>query len=53
MNNENQSLFIIHFSLFIKKSAQDWIRTSTALRPLPPQSSMSTNFITWAEEERD
>ena len=28
--------------------AQDWIRTSTPLPALPPQSSMSTNFITWA-----
>ncbi len=28
--------------------AQDWTRTSTAFRPLPPQSSVSTNFTTWA-----
>jgi hypothetical protein len=28
--------------------AQDWIRTSTPLRALPPQSSASTNFATWA-----
>ncbi len=28
--------------------AQDWIRTSTPFRALPPQSSASTNFATWA-----
>ncbi len=28
--------------------AQDKTRTCTALRPLPPQSSVSTNFTTWA-----
>jgi hypothetical protein len=29
-------------------SAQDWIRTSTSLRTLPPEGSASTNFATWA-----
>ena len=28
--------------------AQDWIRTSTPVKALPPQSSVSTNFTTWA-----
>ena len=30
--------------------AQDWIRTSTSLRTPPPQSGLSTNFNTWAEQ---
>ena len=29
-------------------SAQDKTRTCTAERPLPPQSSVYTNFTTWA-----
>ena len=29
-------------------SAQDWTRTSTPVKALPPQSSVSTNFTTWA-----
>ena len=29
-------------------SAQDKTRTCTAFRPLPPQSSVYTNFTTWA-----
>jgi hypothetical protein len=29
--------------------AQNRIRTCTPLRALPPQSSVSTNFTTWAE----
>ena len=29
--------------------AQDWTRTSTPVKALPPQSSVSTNFTTWAE----
>ncbi len=29
-------------------SAQNWTRTSTPFRALPPQSSASTNFATWA-----
>gem|GEM_PF-1766687 len=28
---------------------QDRIRTCTPFRALPPQSSMSTNFTTWAD----
>jgi hypothetical protein len=28
--------------------ARDWIRTSTSLRTLPPESSASTNFATRA-----
>lgn len=32
----------------VRMSAQDWIRTSTPFRALPPQSSVSTNFTTWA-----
>jgi hypothetical protein len=28
--------------------AQDWTRTSTPVKALPPQSSVSTNFTTWA-----
>jgi hypothetical protein len=28
--------------------AQDWTRTSTPAKALPPQSSASTNFATWA-----
>ena len=28
--------------------AQDWIRTSTSFRTLPPEDSASTNFATWA-----
>ena len=31
--------------------AQDWTRTSTGILPLPPQSSVSTNFTTWAYME--
>ncbi len=30
-------------------SAQDKTRTCTAFRPLPPQSSVYTNFTTWAK----
>jgi hypothetical protein len=30
--------------------AQDWIRTSTPFRAPPPQSGLSTNFNTWANE---
>ncbi len=32
----------------ISSGAQDWTRTSTPVKALPPQSSMSTNFTTWA-----
>ncbi len=28
--------------------AHDWSRTSTSLRTLPPQGSVSTNSTTWA-----
>jgi hypothetical protein len=28
-------------------STHDWIRTSTSVRTLPPQSSVSTNSTTW------
>jgi hypothetical protein len=31
--------------------AQNWIRTSTPFRALPPQSSASTNFATWAQKK--
>ncbi len=31
--------------------AHDWSRTSTSLRTLPPQGSVSTNSTTWAETE--
>ena len=34
------------------KSVQDEIRTHTALRPLPPQSSVSTNSTTWTVERQ-
>ena len=30
------------------RGVRDEIRTHTAQRPLPPQSSVSTNFTTWA-----
>lgn len=33
------------FSFFC---AQDWTRTSTSLRTLRPEHSVSTNFTTWA-----
>ena len=32
--------------------AQDWIRTSTPFPALPPQGSASTNFATWAGENK-
>jgi len=32
--------------------AQDWIRTSTSLRTLRPEHSASTNFATWAVEDK-
>jgi hypothetical protein len=44
-----KSLVAIDLQGFIR--AQDWIRTSTPFRALPPQSSASTNFATWASVE--
>ena len=40
------------FHVFIYFSAQDKTRTCTAFRPLPPQSSVYTNFTTWANPLR-
>ena len=43
--NETKSCKSFCLQLSISK---DWIRTSTPLPALPPQSSASTNFATWA-----
>ena len=43
---------IDHQLSFSFSCAQDKTRTCTAFRPLPPQSSVYTNFTTWANPLR-
>jgi hypothetical protein len=38
----------LELKFFKENGAQDKTRTCTSLRSLPPQSSVSTNFTTWA-----
>ena len=37
-----------HYKKWVASCAHDWTRTSTSLRTLPPQGSVSTNSTTWA-----
>ena len=45
---EKEEKIFIFSSFDGLSSAQDKTRTCTAERPLPPQSSVYTNFTTWA-----
>ena len=44
----NKAPVVNYYRGFIGICAQDWIRTSTSFRTLPPEGSASTNFATWA-----
>ena len=41
----NKKVKVLNLDFF---SAQNWIRTSTSFRTLPPEGSASTNFAIWA-----